>query len=142
MLLEKHVTPIPDIAVVAIDANCRKYAEAVQDIGTHVKPVLSGRVVTACPDPHVERWYMADPESFTRVVGASPRLPRSKCERGFYKNLLVEAVRKAGRTLTLGGIEFAPEIVEAMDFDRASRRDRALSRFISDARAALRSSRP
>jgi hypothetical protein len=139
LLLERNALLIPDIAVVAIDSNCHPHARAVREIEAQIRPVLSGRAVTACPDPHVERWYLADVQSFLHVVGASPRLPRKKkCGKDLYKGVLAQAVRDGGYPPTLGGIEFAQEIVDAMDLDRAAKNDRALGRFISDFRAAIK----
>jgi len=140
-LLTKNLLPIPDVVVVVIDANCRTYPQSVREIERHITPQLRGRVVVASPDPHVERWYLADPQSFLSVVGASPRPTKRKCKRGFYKGVLLDAVRKAGHPVTLGGIEFARDIVDAMDLDRASRNNRPLERFISEARAQLRTAR-
>ena len=38
----------------------------------------------------------------------------------------------------LGGIEFAEDIVNQMDIDRAMRADRSLSRFVEEIRQTLR----
>jgi len=141
-LLEKHQFLLPDVVVVAIDANCRRFAEAAREIDNHIRSLLQGRAVKACPDPHIERWYTADPVSFQSIVGVPPRRVRRKCERGFYKALLSQAVREAGHPVTLGGIEFAREIVHVMDLNRVALHDRALGRFIGDLRGALRTSLP
>lgn len=45
----------------------------------------------------------------------------------------------AGYPPTLGGIEFAREIVQAMDLYRAKKTDRSLKHFIDDAIAMFRS---
>jgi len=96
-----------------------------------------GKVVAACPDPHVERWFLADPDSFRTVVGYRPVIGRKKCTRGYYKDLLANAIRQGGHPAPLGGVEFAREIVEMMDLYRASTKDRALKAFLDDLRAAL-----
>lgn len=92
----------------------------------------------ACPDPHVERWYLADPESFKEVVGHQPTIGKKKCVRDYYKNALANAVRKAGHPATLGGIEFAQELVERMDLYRAGKNERSLKAFVDDLRGRLR----
>lgn len=128
----------PDILVVAIDSNCRKLSQARGAIRARTDAANQDRTVIACPDPHVERWYMADPDSFHSVVGHLPALGKKKCERGWYKNLLAHAVRSGGHVSTLGGVEFAQDLVEAMDLYRAGKTDPALRAFVTDARASIR----
>jgi hypothetical protein len=128
----------PDLIIVAIDANCQRFHQAQKGIRDRLDSTLAGRVAIACPDPHIERWYMADPESFHDVVGRRPELPRVKCERDLYKRLLVRTIRDAGLVPTLGGIEFAHELACAMDFYRAGREDHSLKAFIDEFRNLLR----
>lgn len=131
--------PMPDLLVVAIDANCKRFAKAMQEIQNALQPPFQARAVIACPDPHIERWYLADLDAFARVVGTRPKLSRRKCERGRYKVILSKAIMDAGHPPTLGGIEFAPEIVGAMDFFLAGKNEPSLRRFINDVLARLRS---
>ena len=139
-LVQKGVagTTSPDLLIAGIDANCSTFAKAKKAIvgATHVP--FSDRLVVACPDPHVERWYLADPESFKAVVGYRPTIARKKCARDYYKDALAKVVRKAGHPATLGGIEFAQELVERMDLYRAGKNDRSLKVFVDDLRARLR----
>lgn len=120
----------PDLLVVVIDANCRRYAAARNSIVEAVHRTFRGRTAVACPDPHVERWYLADPISFTRAIGKQPKLGKRKCDRERYKNILSEAVRAAGHPVLLGGIEFAKEIVDAMDLYRAGKSEKSLKHFL------------
>lgn len=92
----------------------------------------------ACPDPHVERWYMADPQSFAEVVGKVPRLRRRKCDRDCYKEMLTRLVAASGHPSTLGGIESAHDLVEAMDLYRAGKNAKSLKHFVDDLRTLLR----
>ncbi|GIW94556.1 MAG: hypothetical protein KatS3mg110_2597 [Pirellulaceae bacterium] len=128
----------PDVVVVAVDGNCTTFAKKRQEIMEATLPCLQGRVIAACPDPHVERWYLADPDSFNKVVGHCPVLGGKKCTRGHYKELLASAVSKAGHPPTLGGIEFARDIVEKMDWFVAGKNDTSLKAFLDDLRAHLR----
>jgi hypothetical protein len=130
--------PWPRLVVVAIDTNCSSYAETRGQIGNATETPLQGRVVPACPYPHVERWYLADLEGFHSVVGSAPSVPSGKCDQDFYKKLLAGAVMEAGHPATLGGIEFAREIAEAMDFHQAGKADRGLWHFLRDLRAGLK----
>lgn len=127
----------PDVLVVGIDANCKGWnkvrGQILEAIGNDIAP----DVVVACPDPHVERWFMVDPDSFSGVVGHRPSLGRAKCERDKYKQLLGEAVRKGGSPALLGGIDFAPDLVAAMDLYRAAQTDRSFGHFVSELRACF-----
>ena len=134
------LTDMPDLVFVAIDANCRRLNQAWAEIDDNIEEPFQGRAVIACPDPHIERWYLADPESFVQVVGQRPRLGKKKCERGRYKSILASTIAAAGHPPTLGGIEFAQELVEAMDWYRAGKNDRSLRRFLGDAVARIKSS--
>ena len=127
-----------DLVVVAIDGNCSTFAKAREEILNSTIPTLIDQLVVACPDPHVERWYLADPKSFEVVVGYRPRIIPNKCERDHYKHLLLEAIRKADHPAPLGGIEFAPELVEEMDLYRAGKSDSSLKAFLDDLRAKLK----
>ena len=127
-----------DIVVVAIDGNCLTFPVARRHIQDATVPMLIDRLVIACPDPHIERWYVADPDSFETILGHRPRVGDKKCARGHYKQVLTTAIRQAGYPDTLGGVEFAPELVEGMDLYRAGRNDSSLNAFLRDLRAMLR----
>jgi len=131
----------PDLLIVGIDGNCTTFAKKKKEIQEAATTLFSDRLVVACPDPHVERWYLADPDSFYEVVGRRPTLGKKKCARDHYKGLLSKAIRAAGHPSTLGGIEFARELVEAMDLYRAGKNDRSLKAFVDELRAALRTLR-
>ena len=139
VLLQKGLLDQPRLIVAAIDANCSRLAAKSSEIAEAAPEPYRTLLVTACPDPHVERWYMADLSSFHQVVGATPRIRKRKCVRGYYKKALLDAIRKAGHPATLGGIEFAEDLVAAMHFYAAAKADTSLGAFLTDMRAALRS---
>lgn len=128
----------PAVIVVAIDGNCSTFARKRGEIRSAADEALLTRLVVACPDPHIERWYLSDPEAFQRVVGIRPQAGKRKCVRDHYKRLLATHVQRAGHPATLGGIEFARELVAAMDLYQAGRHDRSLRNFVDDLRARLR----
>lgn len=128
----------PVLVIVAIDGNCMTSAKKRTEIQKATKASFAHRLVPACPDPHVERWYLADPDSFHDVVGRRPTVGRKKCERAYYKKILVESIRAAGHPVTLGGIEFAPDLVGAMDLYRAGKNDASLHDFVEALRDKLR----
>ena len=130
---------IPDILVIAIDANCKPFNAARNEIEGKVDLKLKDRTIFACPDPHIERWYLADPDSFGKIIGVRPKIGRKKCARDYYKMILSKTLIEAGYPPTLGGIEFAREIVQVMDLFRAGKADRSLKHFIDNATAIFRS---
>jgi hypothetical protein len=137
-LVEKGAIPAPDLLVVAVDANCSTFAKARNAVATQLADWSRDRAIIACPDPHIERWYLADPDSFRAVVGVRPAVRKRKCERDLYKDTLAGAVVRAGHPATLGGIEFAVELVQAMDLYRAGRAEPSFRHFLRDALAQLR----
>ena len=52
----------PALIVVGIDGNCGTFAKKTQEIQQETRPAFKNRVVAACPDPHIERWFLADAE--------------------------------------------------------------------------------
>ena len=57
---------------------------------------------------------------------------RQKCDRDLYKQRLSEAIYDAGIMPSLGGIEYAEDIVQQMNFERAKRADRSFRRFADE----------
>ncbi|MEP0842448.1 MAG: hypothetical protein HRF43_07020 [Phycisphaerae bacterium] len=130
---------MPDLVVVGIDGNCQPHRAARQEIRAKLNAAFRDRAVIACPAPHVERWFLADAVSFSQIVGASASVRKAKCQRDYYKRLLARAVVAGGHVPTLGGIEFAQEIVEAMDLYRAGKTDKSLRLLIDELGKALKS---
>ncbi len=130
---------MPDLLVVAIDANCSTFTQARAVIEGQLQNAFAGRTIPACPDPHIERWYLADLNSFHRIVGVRPKIGRQKCQRDVYKALLAQAVVDTGHPATLGGLEFSEELAAAMNFYRAGKADNSLKHFLEDATARLKS---
>ena len=125
----------PDLIIVATDANCIGLNERTREIGN---PDVPTPVVLAVPDPHIERWLLLDGAAFRSVFDKGCDAPDYKCSRDLYKQRLIEAIHATGITPGLGGIEFAEEIVQAMNIERAMRADRSLERFVNDLRAEFR----
>lgn len=131
----------PDLLGLGIDGNCTTFVKKRKEIMGATLEGMALPVVAACPDPHIERGYLADPDSFKAVVGNRPTVRRKKCARDYYKQLLADAVRRAGHLPTLGGIEFAREIAAAIDGYRAGKSDRSLKAFVDELRRRLRTLR-
>ncbi len=137
-LVKTGVLPLPDIVVVSIDANCKTYTRMRTLIQDTLTASIADITVIACPDPHVERWLLADPESFAAVVGRRPHLGKKKCARGYYKDILARTVKDAVGVSTLGGLEWASDLVEAMDFYRAGKVESSLGDFLEQARTRIK----
>lgn len=127
---------LPDLVVVATDTNCKGRTDRVSEL-TSIGP-FQFPVVFALPEPHVERWLLLDGAAFREVVGKGCNAPDHKCERDRYKQFLHESVRQAGLEPILGGLEFAQDIVQKMDLQRAGRIDSALRLFTDELGRYLR----
>lgn len=135
--IDKGVVALPDLAVIGWDANC-KGSKARHEVEAALREPLKTRSVIACPEPHIERWYMIDDHAFGKVVGSPPGMATTKCQRDYYKRLLLDAARNAGQVVTLEGAEFAADIVSSIDWFRAGKVDGAFRRFVAETRSALR----
>lgn len=122
------------LIVVATDANCRGYNERRLEIE---KVQLPTKAVLAVPDPHIERWLLLDGAAFKKVLGRGCQAPDHKCDRDRYKQVLMQEISAAEIMPALGGIEYARDLINSMDFDRAARADRSFARFVSELRGAL-----
>lgn len=129
---------VPDLLVLLIDANCSPWTEARGRLEEAIDQAVIPHHVVGCPDPHVERWYIADPSAFEGVVGVPPGRDQEKCEPQFYKQLVQEAAGRAGILLLTGPADLAPDLVERMDLYRAGKNQPSLGHFINDLRGALR----
>lgn len=120
-------SPLPDLIIVATDANCRGLNERVREMDQLTPPAP---MILAIPDPHIERWLLLDSAAFKTAVGRGCDAPDRKCNRDLYKQRLIAAIHVAGIMPSLGGIEFAEDIVQSMDINRAKRADRSFQRFV------------
>jgi hypothetical protein len=131
-------TPVPSLLIVAIDANCKGWNTAHALITNEIEDSVFPLVAIGCPDPHVEKWYVADALALQEKYGKPVKVPKKKCARDIYKRLLIDYLVDTGNVVTIGGAEFADEIVTIMDFYRAGKSDAALKAFIDSVRGCLR----
>ena len=124
----------PDLIVVATDANCKGLNERRKEIAVSDATTT---VIHAIPDPHIERWLLLDSAAFRNVFGSGCDAPDKKCSRGRYKTRLIKAIHEAGGTPGIGGIEFAEDIVGAMDIKHVSQQDKSFQQFIRALRNAF-----
>jgi len=128
----------PDLLVACIDGNCTGWSQSRDDVTACIDTSSVPRSVALVPDPHVERWFMADPDALQDAMGLSVNVPAEKCERNYYKELWLNALRAAGEIVVLGGAEFADKVVQTMDLYRAGKNVSSLGHAIDDLRAELK----
>ena len=130
---------LPDRILVTVDANCQSYNARRQEMASVVTTYQQFEylVVYAIPDPHIERWMLADPQAFRTVFGRGCTLPSLSCAKGEYKRLLREEIRQSGVDAPLGGEEFAQDIVGAMNLSSVEVREPSLGKLLGDLRAVF-----
>jgi len=130
---------IPDLLVLMIDANCKGWTPVRSELEEAVDRSIFPRHAIACPDPHVERWCLADPEAIQQVLGVPGPADVGKCERDFYKNLLRQTILGAGQPILTTEMEYAPDLVNAMNLFRAGKNQASLKHFLDEVKSALQS---
>ncbi len=130
------------LLVVMVDANCLGWAQARKQCADEARLDLFPHIVVGCPDPHVERWYLADKAAFQAAVGARPEVTQGKCDRDYCKRAFATAVRQAGEIAVPDLYAFAPDIVDHLDLRSPDRLDRSFQAFLSDLRDVFRQWEP
>jgi hypothetical protein len=135
--LERDRRPLPDSVIVVADANCQGYhgrKELMDGVLAHY-PQFQQLVSYAIPDPHIERWMLADARAFQTVFGRGCTLPAMKCAKDEYKKLLRTEIRASGIEAPLGGEEFAEDIVMAMNLGQVETREPSFGLFLKTLKA-------
>ena len=130
----------PDILVVAVDGNCQGFAEKRKEIEAMAQRASYSRpLVCAVPDPHIERWYLGDVMALRKVLKSQVtlQLPSYKCERGYYKRILYQAIADADEHPLLGGASYGEEIAQCLNLYTVEKADTAFKHFVSSLRQAL-----
>ena len=128
--LQHNKEDLPDLIIVRTDSNCKGLSERETEID-QVTSDLGDFVISMVPEPHIERWLLLDSAAFKTVFGKGCPIPDQKCERGRYKNMLLNAIYQATRVSPLDAIERVDELVNAMDLQRISQNDRSIQRFLN-----------
>lgn len=129
-----------DVLIVAIDGNCSGYTTKKREIlELAERSSYPGIVVVGVPDPHIEKWYMADGQACRHAIAAPvlPNMPGYKCERQRYKRVLLDYIKSTGVVPLLGGAEYGPQIADAIDLQHAKQNDPSLGHFVTDLREAF-----
>lgn len=136
--LKQGITSSPSLIIIIKDGNRQGLNKKYKEVNDNIKRELGNNLVIeyiiGIPDPHIERWLLLDSEAFKIAVGKGCNPPGYSHERGYYKKYLLNAIREAGKTPDLGGIEFAEEIVKHMNIEKAMNADKSFKRFVEDVR--------
>jgi len=133
-----------DLLIVGADANCKGFtARRELVIKAATKSSYLREIITAIPDPHVERWYLLDVAALANAAGApiAASVPAYKCEKNHYKTLLRKAFSGSGIAPPLGGLEYGPLVAKQMDLFAAAKQDHGLADYVEKARAWLKRSK-
>ena len=132
---------IPDLLVLLIDANCVGWNQARRSLEEAVSAKIFPRCAIGCPDPHIERWCFADSIAVQEVLGIPSPADPGKCERHLYKQLLRRTILDAGQPILTSEMEYAPDLVAAMDLFRAGKSQPSLRHFADEIQSCLQSLR-
>ena len=125
-----------DLLIVVQDTDC-KGEKAIKSAvnATVARTGYPGKTIVAAPDPHIEIWYLADPNAIQSVSGSDrlAPIPSGECEKDIYKDRLLNEFRDK----PLGGIESAASVIAAMNLYQAGRNVRSLGSFVQELRSAL-----
>ena len=125
-----------DLLIVVQDTDCKGEGAVKRGVNSALqKAGYLGKIIVAAPGPHIEIWYLADPNAVQAVSGSDrlAPIPSGECEKDIYKDRLLSEFRDK----PLGGIESAASIVSAMNMYRAGRNVRSLGNFVQELRGAL-----
>ena len=127
-----------DLLLVVVDANCVGWAKKRADVEEILTAEGSVTAAIGCPDPHVERWLLADADAFQNVVGGRPPADPGKCERDLYKQLLADGFAQHNFMTITGPMEAATDIVPQMKLAAIGAAYRSLEDFVSTVRGCLK----
>lgn len=138
--LERDRQSPPDSIIVVVDANCMGHNDRKSEMGGAIQahPRFEQLVSFAIPDPHLERWMLADPQAFRAVFQRGCTTPAVKCAKSEYKRLLRKEISASGIDPPLGGEEYAEEIVNAMNLAYVESAESSLGLFLTEVKALFR----
>jgi len=136
--IERRPSELPDLMIVATDANCSKYAMRRDEVDQRLTESIKDLTVCAIPEPHIERWLLLDSAAFKAALGKGCETPPEKCERDLYKRLLIKAIKDAGLSPLIGGLEHTEDIVNNLDLNHLERADKSLGSLIKELKRRIK----
>ena len=128
--LQDNREDLPDLIIVGTDGNCKKPPEREREINLVIPDNFTHLVISAIPDPHIERWLLLDSMAFRTVFGKGCPAPDQKCERDRYKRLLLNAIYEAGIDVSSTDVEYIADLVREMNLQRMEQTDNSIGRLL------------
>lgn len=124
------------ISVIAIDADKPGIRERIKLISDIIKNrSYLWPVVTAVPDPCIEKWLLLDPAVWSSVVGRPVNITlRANANCDEYKNKISGILNLLPTPAYFDAWQFGPELVRAINVRRAKLTNRDFKRFVDDLR--------
>ena len=135
--LHRNQENLPDLIIVGTDSNCKGFLEQEREIHQAISD-YTNLVISATPEPHIERWLLLDSQAFKTVFGRGCPTPDQKCEQDRYKKLLLNAIIEAGMMPPLDGTDRVADLVNEMDLQRMLQSDKSLQRFLNSMQRRFR----
>ncbi len=129
-----------DCLIVGSDGNCNGFTKRKQQLTKASNNLTHPTIITAVPDPHIERWYILDSQALARAAGVTVQVvsPTVKCDKNHYKNLLKKVFTDQNIVPPLGGAEYGELVANEMDIYNAGVTDHSLKDFIDQVKSWLR----
>lgn len=128
--LQHNRENLPDLIIVGTDGNCKKPPQREREINLVIPDNFTHLVISAIPDPHIERWLLLDSAAFRTVFGRGCPAPDQKCERDRYKRLLLNAIHEAGIDASSTDVEYMADLVREMNLQRMEQTDSSIGRLL------------
>ena len=128
--LQDNREVLPDLIIVGTDGNCKKPPEREREINLVISDDFAHLVISAIPDPHIERWLLLDSSAFRKVFGKGCPTPDQKCERDRYKRLLLNAIYEAGIDPSSADLGYVADLVSEMNLQRMEQTDSSIGRLL------------
>ena len=128
--LQRAREHLPDLIIVGTDGNCKKPPAREREINLVISDDFAHLVISAIPDPHIERWLLLDSAAFRKVFGKGCPTPDQKCERDRYKRLLLNAIYEAGIDPSSADFEYMADLVSEMSLQRMEQTDSSIGRLL------------
>lgn len=135
--LHRNQENLPDLIIVGTDSNCKGFLEQEREIHQAISD-YTNLVISATPEPHIERWLLLDSQAFKTVFGRGCPTPDQKCEQDRYKKLLLNAIIEAGMMPPLDGTYRVADLANEMDLQRMLQSDKYLQRFLNSMQRRFR----
>ena len=129
--LQRHRENLPDLIIVGTDGNCQKPPAREMEINQVISDDFAHLVISAIPDPHIERWLLLDSAAFRKVFGKGCPTPDQKCERDRYKRFLLNAIYEAGIDPSSSDLEYMADLVREMNLQRMEQTDSSIGRLLT-----------